>query len=66
MTKGREEATSKKVGSMEMRLGREMDHGHSNGEGVMVTEKGERQTDIQESTQGKCLPIAIGLESKKA
>ena len=44
MTKGREEATSKKVGSMEMRLGREMDHGHSNGEGVMVTEKGERQT----------------------
>lgn len=43
ITKGREEATSKKVRSTEMWLRREMDHSHCSGEGAKVTEKGERQ-----------------------
>ena len=41
-TKGREEATLKKVGSVEMQFRREMDHGFCGGEGATVSEKGER------------------------
>lgn len=40
-TKGRKEATSKKVKSAEMWLGSEMDHDHGSGENALVVEKGE-------------------------
>lgn len=40
-TKGREEATSKKVGSVESWSGRETDHGRCSGEEATVA-KGER------------------------
>lgn len=43
-TKGREENTSKKVGSMETHSGRETDHGCYGAEGAAVTKKGKRQT----------------------
>ena len=50
-TKGTEEATLNKVGSVEMWLGREMDHGYYGGEKAMVVEKGERQTSTQGNTK---------------
>ena len=64
-TTGREEAASKKVGSVEMWFGRETDDCQCGGEGVMVIEKRRRQTNTQGSTRGKRIPIAIGLESEK-
>ena len=51
---------------MEPPFGREVDCGHCSEEGTTVSEKGERQTDTQGSTQGKQFPIAIGLESERA
>ena len=46
-TKGREEATLKKVGRVEMQFGREIDLGHYNGKGATVLEKGKRETSTQ-------------------
>ena len=43
-TKGREEATLKKVGSAETEFEKETDCGHCSGEGAMVMEKGKRWT----------------------
>lgn len=51
-TKGRED-TSKKIGEVEMRLGRETSCGHRSGEGTTVAKKGESQTSAQGSSQGK-------------
>lgn len=48
--KGREEATPKKVGSVERNFGREMDCCHYGGEEAVVSEKGERQTDTRGNT----------------
>ena len=45
MTKGREEATSKKVRSAERQFGREIDHDYHGGERTTVTKKGERERD---------------------
>ena len=53
---------SKKVGHVETQLGRESDCGCCSEEGAIVLEKGKRHT----STQGKQIPIVIGLESEKA
>ena len=52
-TKGREEAVSKKVGSMEMWLRGETHHRCCRGEGAMVMEKGkkEREWSTQECTR---------------
>lgn len=63
-TKSREEATLKKVRSMDTQLGREMDYGHCGRERALVSEKGKRQTSIQGSSKGKGIPIAIDLESE--
>ena len=60
-TKGRDEATSKKIGSMETGLGREMDLGCGAGARATVAEKDERQASTQRSTRGKRTPVAIGL-----
>lgn len=56
----------KKAGSAETPHGREMYCGHCGGEGAMVMENGERQTTPQGSTQGKTIPVATGLENKRA
>ena len=64
-TKGREEAMSKNVESVEMWFGREMDHGHYGGEGTMVLEKGKRQTSTQRNILRKQIPIATGLGSER-
>ena len=58
-TKGREEAISKKVGSAEMWFRRETDPGFCGEEGAMVAEKSTQ------NSQGKCFPIAIGLENER-
>ena len=60
-TKGREEATSKKVRSTEIRFGKEMDCSC-----CTVVEEGERWTSNQESAQGKQILIVTGLESKRS
>jgi len=52
-TKGREEDTTKKVGSMETHFGRETDHGCCSGERARVTEKGEKQTITPGGPQGE-------------
>ena len=44
-TRGREEATSRKVESAEMWFRGEMYHGCYRGEGVLVTEKDERERE---------------------
>jgi len=54
-TKGREETTSKNVGSVE-RFGREMDCCHCGREKAVVAEKGERQTSTEGSTWGEKNP----------
>lgn len=64
ITKGREVATLKKVGSEELQFGRERDYGHC-GEGAMVSGKDERQTSTQGRKWGKLIPIKIGLECEK-
>lgn len=55
----------KKVGSAESWLGREMDSNCCSGEGAMVTEMDMSQTTHRGDTQGKLIPIATGLESKR-
>lgn len=64
-TKGREETILKKVGSVEIQFGKEMDHGYRCGEGATVIEKDKRQNSTQETTWGKQIPIATGLENKR-
>lgn len=51
--KGREEASSKKVGNAKTQFGRKMDADLCSGEGNVVAEKGERQTSTQGSAWGK-------------
>lgn len=52
-TKGREEAILKKLGSMEIKFGKKMNHGCYSGEGAAVAEKGERQTNTEGSAWRK-------------
>ena len=64
-TKGREEATSKKVGSMETCFWREIDHDPCSGEGAAIMVKDKRQTSTQRNTCGKQISTATGLEDKR-
>ena len=50
-TTGREEATSKKVGTAERWFGGEMDHGCCKGEGAVGEEKGKRERSTKGSAQ---------------
>jgi len=50
-TKRREEATLKKVGSVETWLRGEMDHGCCGGEGAIVEEKGKREYSTHGNTE---------------
>ena len=54
-SKGREEATLKKVGSVEMWFRRETGHGYYGGEGSMVIEKGEKEEHTEECRRGMFL-----------
>ena len=58
-TKGREGATLKKVGSVEMCFGSNMDYGCQGRKGAVVTEKCKRETEREthkENTSTKSLP----------
>ena len=59
-TKRREEAASKKAGSVEMCFRGEMDHGCCGEEGAIVMER-----DSQRTHQDNYFLKAIGLEKKK-
>lgn len=49
-----------------MQFGREIDHGHCGGERAMVVDSSERQTKTQGNIMKKQIPVANGLESKRA
>ena len=63
-TKGREEATFKKVGSVDMHFGRKMDHGLCGWGGATVVEKGKTQTN-RGSHRGKMNPYSNRLGKQK-
>lgn len=56
----------KNVGSVEIQLGREIDHGHSGGEVNTVVEKSYTKPSTQGSTPGKQITKGIGLEIEGA
>lgn len=59
--KGREDTTSKKVESVEVWFGGEIDHRSCDGKGAVVVEKGKREGSTQGNTQEERLPQSYCL-----
>lgn len=64
-TKSREEVTLKEVGDAETVYERNRSWPLKWEERAVVTEKDQRETNIQGNAQGKQTPITIGLESER-
>ena len=64
-TKGKEEATLKKVRSAETEFRGESDHSCCGREGAVVAEKGKRNRSTPVNARGECSPKAIGLENQR-
>lgn len=56
----------KKVRSVEMQFGKEIDHGYRGGEGATFMEKDERQNSTQGTTWEKQICVETGLENERA